>query len=213
MNEREKIKEVVINAKIYDPELPQKAVQALSGYVPELEPNERLALNIVFNKTVYHQAEFYRYELTQEHKGPIPKTDQEKAQQKVYDILCEQLDKVISALEESGFEFSYAGIVGDDLEDDAIHIELYRQKASITGKGKQQTETNVRSVMPDRPYIEKTAAVAFARMFLEHIRKKKTPLRLPRKITRQIGFPPGNCLRLYSMLCLKETRMLSRWAS
>lgn len=28
MNEREKIKEILINAKIYDPELPQKAVQA-----------------------------------------------------------------------------------------------------------------------------------------------------------------------------------------
>lgn len=172
MNEREKIKEVVINTKIYDPELPQKAVQALSGDITELEPNERLALDIVFNKAVYQQVEFYRYELTQEHKEPVPKTDREKARQKVYDVLGEQLDKVISALKEFGFEFGDTGIIGDDLEDDAVHIELYRQKASITGKGKRQTETNVRSVMPDRPYIVKTAAEAFARMFLEHMRKE-----------------------------------------
>ena len=172
MNEREKIKEVVIDTKIYDPELPQKAVQALSSDIPELEPNERLALDIVFNKTVCHQVEFYRYELTQEHKEPVPKTDREKARQKVYDVLCEQLDKVISALKEVGFEFGDTGIISDDLEDDAIHIELYRQKASITGKGKRQTETNVRSVMPDRPYIVEKAAEHFARMFLEHMSKE-----------------------------------------
>ena len=172
MNEREKIKEVVIDTKIYDPELPQKVVQALSGELPELEPNERLALDIIFNKTVYQQIEFYRYELTQEHKEPVPKTDREKARQKVYDVLGEQMDKVISALKEIGFEFGNTGIIGDDLENDAVHIELYRQKASITGKGKRQTETNVRSVMPDRPYIVKTAAEHFARMFLEHMRKE-----------------------------------------
>lgn len=172
MNEREKIKEVVIDTKIYDPELPQKAVQALSGYVPELEPNERLALNIVFNKTVYNQAEFYRYELTQEHKGPIPKTDQEKTRQKVYDVLGEQLDKVISALKEVCFEFIDATIIGDDLEDDTVHIELYRQKAPIIGKGKRQTEINVRSIMPDRPYIVEKASEVFAKMFLEHMREE-----------------------------------------
>ena len=172
MNEREKIKEVVIDTKIYDPELPQKAVQALSGEMPELEPNERLALDIVFNKAAYQKVEFYRYELTQDHKGPVPKTDREKARQMVYDILGEQLDKVVSALKEVGFEFGDTGIIGDDLEDEAVHIELYRKKASITGKGKRQTETNVRSVMPDRPYIVKTATEAFARMFLEHMRKE-----------------------------------------
>lgn len=169
MNEREKIKEVMIDTEIYDPELPQKVVQALSGGIPELEPNERLALDIVFNKTVYQQVEFYRYELTQEHKEPVPKTDREKARQMVYNVLGEQLDKVISALKEVGFAFGNTGIIGDDLEDDAVHIELYRQQASIRGKGKRQTETNVRSVMPDRPYIVKTAAEHLARMFLEHM--------------------------------------------
>lgn len=172
MNEREKIKEVVIDTKIYDPELPQKAVQALSSEMPELEPNERLALDIVFNKAAYQKVEFYRYELTQDHKGPVPKTDREKARQMVYDILGEQLDKVVSALKEVDFEFGDTGIIGDDLEDEAVHIELYRKKASVTGKGNRQTETNVRSVMPDRPYIVKTATEAFARMFLEHMRKE-----------------------------------------
>ena len=172
MNEREKIKEVVIDTKIYDPELTQKAVEALSGEMPELEPNERLALDIVFNKAAYYKVEFYRYELTQDHKGPAPKTDREKVRQMVYDILGEQLDKVISALKEVGYEFGNTGIIGDDLEDEAVHIELYRQQASITGKGKRQTETNVRSVMPDRPYIAKKAAEHFARMFLEHMSKE-----------------------------------------
>lgn len=172
MNERGKIKEVVINTKIYDPELPQKAVQALSGNMPELEPDERLALDIVFNKAVYQQAAFYHYELTQEHKGPAPKTDQEKARQKIYDVLGEQLDKVISALKEFGFAICDAGIIGDDLEDDAVHIELYRKKASFTGKGKRQTEIKARKIMPDRPYISKTLAEAFARIILDHMRKQ-----------------------------------------
>ena len=75
MNKRERIKEIVIDTKIYDPELPQKAVQALSGDITELESNARLGVEVIFNKIAYHQVEFYRYELTQEHKGPIPKTD------------------------------------------------------------------------------------------------------------------------------------------
>lgn len=172
MNEREKIKEVVINAKIYDPELPQKTVQALAGDIPKHEPNESLALDIVFNKAVYNQAEFYRYELTQEHKGPIPKTDREITRQKVYNVLGEQLDKVLSALKEACFEFGDAAIIGDDLKDDAVHIELYRQKAPIIGKGKRQTEINARSVMPDRPYIVEKASEVFAKMFLEYIQKE-----------------------------------------
>lgn len=172
MNEREQIKEVIIDTKIYDAELPQKVVQALSDGIPKIGQNERLALGIVFKKTAYQQVEFYRYELTQEHKEPVPKTDREKARQKVYDVLGEQLDKVISALKEVGFEFGNTGIIGDDLEDDSVHIVLYRQEASISGKGKRQTETNVRSVMPDRPYIVKKAAEHFARMFLEHMSKE-----------------------------------------
>ncbi|MDO5401408.1 MAG: hypothetical protein Q4F17_10610 [Eubacteriales bacterium] len=172
MNEREQIKEVVMDTKIYDAELPQKVVQALSGDIPKIEPNERLGMDIVFNKTAYQQVEFYRYELTQEHKGPDPKTDREKVHQKIYDILSEQLDKVISSMKELGCVFGNTGIIGDDLEDDSVHIVLYRQEASISGKGKRQTETNVRSVMPDRPYIVKKAAEHFARMFFEQMSKE-----------------------------------------
>lgn len=174
MNEREQIKEVVIDTKIYDAELPQKVVQALSDGIPKIAQNERLALDIVFKKTAYQQVEFYRYELTQEHKEPVPKTDREKARQKVYDVLGEQLDKVISALKEVGFEFGNTGIIGDDLEDNAVHIILYRQAASIVGKGKRQTETHVCSVMPDRPFIAKKAAEVMARMFLEKMKKEAT---------------------------------------
>lgn len=174
MNEREQIKEVVIDTVIYDPELPQKVVQALSDDIPKPEANTRIALDIVFNKSVYHRREFYLYELTQEHKGPIPKTDKEKVHQKVYDILGEQLDKVTAALKEIGFEFGDTGIIGDDLEDDAVHIILYRQAASIVGKGKRQTETHVRSVMPDRPFIAKKAAEVMAKMFLEKMKKEAT---------------------------------------
>ena len=172
MNKRERIKEIVIDTKIYDPELPQKAVQALSGDITELESNARLGVEVIFNKIAYHQVEFYRYELTQEHKGPIPKTDQEKARQKVYDVLDEQLDKMISAMKELGCVFGDTGIIGDDLEDDVVHIVFYRQQASVTGKGNRQTETHVRSVMPDRPYIVKKAAEAIAKMFLDHVSKE-----------------------------------------
>lgn len=126
MNEREQIKEVVIDTKIYDAELPQKVVQALSDGIPKMEQNERLALDIVFNKTAYQQAEFYRYELTQEHKSPAPKTDREKVHQKIYDILSEQLDKVIASMKELGCVFGNTGIIGDELEDDSVHIFLYR---------------------------------------------------------------------------------------
>lgn len=168
--EREKIKEVVIDTKIYDTELPQKVVQALSGSIPKLGPNDRLDLDVIFNKSVYRQAEFYRYELAREHKGPAPKTAWEKTRERIYDILGEQLDKVVSALEELGGVFGNTGIIGDDLEDDLVHVVLYRQQASATGKGKRNTEISVRNVMPDRPFIAKQAGEMPTKLFREQMR-------------------------------------------
>ncbi len=173
MNDREKIREAFIDAKIYDTELPKKAVDALSGDIPKFEPGERPALDILFNKNVYQQEEFYLYELTQEHKGPAPKTEQEKANQIIYDILAEQLDKVISALKEIGLEFGYASIIGEDLDDDLVHLIMYRQKDPVVGPGKRPSETKVRSIVPDRPYVVKRAAKVLGRIVLEQIYKER----------------------------------------
>lgn len=133
MSKKEILQEITVNTSIYDPDLPQKAAAALVDAPLELGPNEGLRLEILFNKNVYQQAAFYQYELTMEHKGPAPETEKEKTKQKIYDVLSEQLGKVSAALKENGCVFRDTAIIGDDLEDDAVHITLYRQETSMVG--------------------------------------------------------------------------------
>ena len=162
MNVREKIKKFVINTKIYDIALPQKGAQTLYGDIQVPEPDAFMKMEVIFNTSAYDQNEFYRYELTQDHKGPVPKTDQEKARQKVYNILDEQLDKVISVMEELGCKLRNTSIIGDKLEDNMVHVILYRQQTSDTDKEERNPITNVRSVVPDRQFLINQASEMFA---------------------------------------------------
>lgn len=171
MSKKEILQEVTVNTPIYDPDLPQKAAAALVDAPLELGPNEGLRLEILFNKNVYQQAAFYQYELTMEHKGPAPKTEKEKTKQKIYDVLSEQLGKVSAALKENGCVFRDTAIIGDDLEDDAVHITLYRQETSMVDKGKRQMEIHTNSIMPDRPFIIKQASEVLSKIYWERMQK------------------------------------------
>lgn len=169
MSEQIKIKEISINTTIYDPELPKKIAEAFGKEIPVIGPNERFGIQILFDKSVYQQTAFYEYKLPREYKGRASKTEQEKAKQKVYDVLDEQLSKVTTCLKEIGYAFGDTAIIGDNLEDDAIHVTLYRREVSVTGTGKRQTEAHVNSIMPDRPFTIQQMSKAFARMFSEQM--------------------------------------------
>ena len=172
MNNREKIREIAIDAKIYDPGLTDKVALFFSDDVPELAPNTAFALEIVFDKSVYQQAEFYQFPVTKEYKGPPLKTEREKLRQRLSDILSEQLDNVTAALEHRGYTIGNRAIIGDNLEDDKIQVILYCEEVFVSGKGKRQTIIHASSIIPDRPFIVERAAEAFSRMIMEQMKRE-----------------------------------------
>ena len=172
MSERKIIKQVSVDAKIYDLSLGEKTVNTISKDIPYLKEEHCLSLDVVFNKGVYRDAAFFRYPVSKETKGPQPRNERERLKQKIYDVLNEQLDRVTNALEQAGLGFGHTSIIGDDINDDSIQIILYREvQIENSGRGKR-TFARVTSVMPDRPYILEQASKVFAEMVLKQMREE-----------------------------------------
>lgn len=190
MKNREKIREVAIDVKIYDPGLADKVASSFSDDVPELAPNTAFALEIVFDKSVYQQAEFYQFPVTKEYKGPPLKTEREKIRQRLSDILSEQLGNVTAALEHRGYTIGDRAIIGDNLEDDKIQVILYREEVFVSRKGKRQTIIHASSIIPDRPFIVERAAEVYARMIMEQM-KKENIMEIAKKNHEQNLVPAG----------------------
>lgn len=173
MSKREIIRQFSISAEIYELDLAQKILEAIKEDMPALGKTPVFGLDIVFNKDVYQKAEFFQYPITKEHKGPKPKTQQEKTKQIIYDVLSEQLDAVTAAMEGLGFRFGHTAIIGEELVDNEIVVALYEEKLVEVPKGKKQTHFRVNSIIPDRPYVMDQAAKAMAEFFLRQAREGK----------------------------------------
>ena len=171
MSEREIIRDFSIPTEIYDLELPQKILEKVRADMPELEENMILGLDIVFDMSVYQREEFYQYPLTMDHKGPQPRREEEKAKQFIYDVLSEQLHKTIKALEEIGFSFGLTGIIGDEEIGKKVEVTLYKQEPMPVPKGKRKANFKVNTITPDRPFIQKQLAKAFADHFWKEFKE------------------------------------------
>lgn len=158
MSKREIIRQFSISAEIYELDLALKILEAIKEDMPTLGKDLVFGLDIVFNKDVYQKAEFFQYPITKEHKGPKPKTQQEKTKQIIYDVLSEQLDVVTAAMKELGFCFGHTAIIGEELVNNEIVVALYEEKPVEMPKGKKQTHFRVNSIIPDRPYVMDQAA-------------------------------------------------------
>ena len=173
MSKREIIRQFSISAEIYELYLAQKIIEALRENMPALEENLLFGLDIVFDRKVYQKAEFFQYPITKEHKGPQPRTQQEKTKQIIYDVLSEQLDKVVGAMGNLGFHFGNTAIIGEDAVSNQVQIILYQEEPMETPKGKKQTRFRVNSIIPDRPYVIEQGAKALAEFFLRQAREGK----------------------------------------
>lgn len=173
MSNREIIRQFSISAEIYELDLAQRILESIMEDIPTLGKDLAFGMDIVFNKNVYQKAEFFQYPISREHKGPKPKTQQEKTKQIIYDVLSEQLSKVTTAMEELGFRFGYTAIIGEELADNEIVVVLYEEKPVEMPKGKKQTHFRVNSIIPDRPYVNEQAAKALAEFFLRQAREGK----------------------------------------
>lgn len=172
MSERKIIKQVSVDAKIYDLSLGEKTVTILSEDVLQLREEHCLGLDVVFNRGAYREAAFFQYPVSREAKGPQPRNEGERLKKKIYDVLSEQLDRVTNSLEQVGLHFGHTSVIGDDIDGDSVQIILYREaqiENSVRGK---QTFARVTSVMPDRPYILEQASKVFAEMVLKQMREE-----------------------------------------
>lgn len=173
MSKREIIRQFSISSEIYDLNLAQSVLKSLGEDMPSLGDDLLFGLDIVFDRNVYQKAEFFQYPITKEHKGPEPRTRQEKTKQIIYDVLSEQLDKVAGAMEELGFHFGSTAIIGEDTVSNQVQVTLYQEEPVEVPKGKKQPRFRVNSVMPDRPYVMDQAAKVLAEFFLRQAREGK----------------------------------------
>lgn len=173
MSKREIVRQFSISAEIYELDLAQKILESLREDMPALGENLLFGLDIVFDRKVYQKAEFFQYPITKEHKGPQPRTQQEKTKQIIYDVLSEQLDKVAGAMGNLGFHFGNTAIIGEDTVSNQVQIILYQEEPMETPKGKKQTRFRVNSIIPDRPYVIEQGAKALAEFFLRQAREGK----------------------------------------
>lgn len=173
MSKKEIIKQYAIAAEIYDLNLSQKILQAFVEDMPTIDADLTLGLDIVFDKSVYQKVEFHQYPIAKEHKGPQPRTEQEKRRQRIYDTLSDQLDKVVAAMEQIGVRFTTTAIIGDDTGSDQIQILVCKEEPLEIPKGKKKTPFKVNLIMPDRPYIHEQAAKVLAEMMLKDMREGK----------------------------------------
>lgn len=172
MSERKIIKQVFVDAKIYDLSLGEKTVNVIGEDIPHLKEEHCLSLDVVFNKGVYRDAAFFQYPVSKETKGPQPRNERERLKQKIYDVLSEQMGRVTDALEQAGLRFGHTSVIGDDIDGNSVQIILYREaQIENSGRGKQ-TFARVTSVMPDRPYILEQASKVFAEIVLKQMREE-----------------------------------------
>lgn len=107
MSERKIIKQVSVDAKIYDLSLGEKTVTILSEDVSQLREEHCLGLDVVFNRGAYREAAFFQYPVSREAKGRRPRNEGERLKKKIYDVLSEQLDRVTNSLEQVRLRFEH----------------------------------------------------------------------------------------------------------
>ena len=172
MNTREIARQFSIDTVIYDPDLSSKAAKALSADMIEVSPEQCFDMDVVFDRHVYQNVDFYSFPLTKESpqpKGHSQKSNQEKLKQRMYDILSEQLDCVKQALSDLNVKFASTAIIGDECDPHTVIITLYHHEDNENQKDamkKKQPVFSTNSIMPDRPALTER----FAKFMAEYLK-------------------------------------------
>lgn len=178
MNKREIARQFSLDTVIYDPELSTKAAKALSADMIEVSPEQCFDMDVVFDRHVYQNADFYRFPLIKESlhpKGREPKGKEEKLKQRMYDILNEQLDRVKQALSDLNVKFRSTAIIGDECDPHTVIITLYyheEEKKQKETKKKKEPVFSTNSIMPDRPALSERIAKFMAEYLVDKLREE-----------------------------------------
>ena len=178
MNKRKIARQFFIDTVVYDPDLSTKAARALSADMIEVSPEQCFDMDVVFDRHVYQNADFYSFPLTKESpqpKGRGAKSKEEKLKQRMYDILSEQLDRVKQALSDLNVKFRCAAIIGDECDPHTVIITLYYHEEKENQKDtkkKKQPVFSTNSIMPDRPALTERFAKFMAEYLVDKLREE-----------------------------------------
>lgn len=226
MDKRVVLKEITVEAEIFNTDLPTKITNALAG--EEFTPSPKLYydVDIVFDKKAYSKAEFYQYPIPEK---KIPRetsrrySEQDRIKDIIYAVLSSQLDVTRKAIEDLGFLIGSAAIIGDE-HGDWVTVVIYEgQKPEPLIGRKPPTHFRVDSIMPDRLFIKEQAAKVLAEIVLQKIREdglKETMRKThtPNWISADVVFTavskaciPDNEAQTLKVKLLKEAEIVSDW--
>lgn len=174
MNKRNIFKEFTLEAEIFHVNLPEKVAKVLIDEGCISEPELHYDVDIVFDKQVYNNAEFYKYPIP---KKKMPKEasrrylEQDRLKDIIYAVLSSQLDATRKAIENLGLLVGCATIIGD-AHGAGVTVVIYEGKKPEPVKGrKAPAHFHVNSIMPDRPFLQEQMAKVLADMVSQKIRE------------------------------------------
>ena len=173
--EKSILKEFTVQTEIFSLDLPEKVAKVLrdDGVAPK--PECYYDVDIIFDKNIYSNPDFYHYPIPQENQpnGDAGRqANKESAKDLIYAILSSQLDLTRAVIEEFGFLIDCAAIIGDE-HGGGVTIVIYEREKPLPVQGrKTQKHFRTCSIMPDRPFIQEQAVKFMADIFLQKIREE-----------------------------------------
>ncbi|MGQ7276618.1 hypothetical protein ACT91Q_01475 [Brevibacillus thermoruber] len=145
---------ILENTDIFDEEIDANFKHVLLNNMDSLQ-NKVYSLTVSFHVNLLHSNRFDKCAI-------LPsKSNDGSREDKIYDVLSFQLNKLVQLLAEFGIEVFSATIQGDILEaENIVKISLIEDTSEqlVTGKREKQQMMRVISIIPSLPYTHKTAS-------------------------------------------------------
>lgn len=147
---------ILKNTDIFDISLRNKFDSLLKTCKEHFEEGKPYNLTMSFHVNLIQDPRKDKYEMNMSSK-----VDAKKHEDRIYEIMSTQLDKVEEIMTQNGIESYSLTIQGDNL--DYINIikfdfEEDKRKPAYSGRGKSKTRIKVRSIAPNAPGTRATAA-------------------------------------------------------
>ena len=144
----------LVYSTIYDVDMPKKVLEEMAEEKLEIDSEQSYDVEILFDAHAYETEEFYTFLVSKERPvfgGRKKLSESEKKKEKMYNILGEQRENVVKALETTGIRVHDSAIIGEEyLVSCFVGIAIYLHEEEKREEGKKKVEAYITSVMPSR---------------------------------------------------------------
>lgn len=147
---------ILENTNIFSEDIDTKFNEVIMISKDKFRKEKCYTFKASFHVNLLSDSRFQEFNVPDRRKG-----SKETEKDKVYDVLSFQLRRLVKILQANDIESYSTTIQGEDLEDEnIIKIEINEDTSepSFVGRGKSKKRYKISSIMPSRPYIEKTTA-------------------------------------------------------